>query len=75
MSENMIDVAWNITVLDIETTLRAAISKIFRDKAVDEKGRKKRAKGLSALGKLYKAYGSESQQGVDDIKEMVKGQM
>ena len=40
MSESMIDVAWNITVLDIETTLRIAVSKIFRDKSVDEKGRK-----------------------------------
>ena len=73
MSENMIDVAWNITVLDIESTLRASISKIFRDKAVDEKGKKMRAKGLSALSKIYKAYGSDSQEGVDDIKEMVKG--
>jgi len=40
MSGNMIDVAWNITVLDIESTLRTAISKIFRDRSVDEKGKK-----------------------------------
>ena len=75
ISENMIDVAWNITVLDIETTLRAAISKIFRDRAVDDKGKKMRAKGLLSLSKIYKAFGSNSEQGVDDIKEMVKGQM
>ena len=75
ISENMIDVAWNITVLDIETTLRAAIGRIFRDRSVDEKGRKMRAKGLASLSKIYKAYGSDSQQGVDDFKEMIKGQM
>lgn len=75
MSESMIDVAWNITVLDIETTLRAAISKIFRDKSVDDKGRKQRAKGLLTLAKIFKNYGSDSDQGVKDIKEMVKSQM
>ena len=61
MSENMIDVAWNITVLDIETTLRTAISKIFRDRSVDEAARKMRGKGLHALSKIYKAYGSDSE--------------
>ena len=75
MSESMIDVAWNITVLDIETTLRAAISKIFRDKSVDDKGRKQRAKGLLTLAKIFKNYGSDSDQGVKDIKEMVRSQM
>jgi hypothetical protein len=40
MSGNMIDVAWNMTVLDIESTLRASISRIFRDRSVDEKGKK-----------------------------------
>jgi hypothetical protein len=67
----MIDVAWNITVLDIENTLRAAISKIFRDKSVDDKGRKQRAKGLLTLAKIFKGYGSDSNEGIDDIKEMV----
>lgn len=75
MSENMIDVAWNMTVLDIESTLRAAIGRIFRDRSVDEKGRKMRAKGLLSLSKIYKAHGTDSDQGVNDIKEMIKGQM
>lgn len=43
MSENMINVAWSITVYDIESTLRSAIDKVLRDKAVDKKGKEKRA--------------------------------
>ena len=43
MSENMIDVAWSITVYDIESTLRSAIDKIMRDKAVDKKLKERRA--------------------------------
>jgi len=50
MSENMIDVAWSITVYDIESTLRSAIDKIMRDKAVDKKLKERRAKGLLKLG-------------------------
>jgi hypothetical protein len=53
MSENMIDVAWSITVYDIESTLRSAIDKIMRDKAVDKKLKERRAMGLLKLGKIY----------------------
>lgn len=34
-----------------------------------------RAKGLLSLSKIYKAHGTESDQGVNDIKDMIKGQM
>lgn len=73
MSGNMIDVAWNITVLDIESTLRTAISKIFRDRSVDEKGKKQRAKALLKLSKIYEQYGEESDKGLEEMKEMIKG--
>lgn len=43
MTENGIDVMWNITIFDVESTLRAAIDKILRDKAVDQECRLKRA--------------------------------
>lgn len=75
MSGNMIDVAWNMTVLDIESTLRASIGKIFRDRSVDEKGKKQRAKALLKLSKIYEGYGEESDKGLDEMKEMIKGQM
>jgi hypothetical protein len=64
MSENMIDVAWSITVYDIESTLRLAIDRVLRDKAVDKKGKEKRAKGLLVLGKIYRKYGENSNKGI-----------
>ena len=36
LSESGIDVMWNITIFDVERTLRAAIDKILRDKSVDQ---------------------------------------
>ena len=50
ISENMIDVAWSMTVLDIEGTLRSAIDKIFRDQKTDKGLKAKRALGLIKLG-------------------------
>jgi hypothetical protein len=39
MADSMIDIAFFATVMDIETTLRAAIKKLFRDKGVDKDSR------------------------------------
>jgi hypothetical protein len=46
----MIDVAWNMTVLDIEKTLRASIGKIFGDMKADKGVKIKMALGLIILG-------------------------
>jgi hypothetical protein len=75
MSENMIDVAWSITVYDIETTLRAAIDKLFKDKAVDKKGKERRARGLKTLGNIYKKYGENSDNGIKEMKKTIAMQM
>ena len=75
MSENMIDVAWSITVYDIESTLRAAIDKLFRDRSVDENIKKKRAKGLLKLGKIYEKYGEKSEKGIQEMKKTIAMQM
>lgn len=53
MGENMVDVAWNMTVIDIEQTLRASIIKMFRDKGVDKGVKAKRALGLIKLGQIF----------------------
>ena len=37
MADSMIDIAFHMTVLDIEKTLRSAIKKLFRDKGADKK--------------------------------------
>ena len=75
MSENMIDVAWSITVYDIESTLRAAIDKIMRDKAVDKKLKERRAMGLLKLGKIYEQFGEKSEKGIQEMKKTIAMQM
>ena len=40
MADSMIDIAFHMTVLDIERTLRTSVKKLFRDKGIDKKGRK-----------------------------------
>lgn len=65
----MIDVAWSMTVIDIERTLREAIDKIFRDKATDNAHKVKLANGLIMLGKLFEKYGDKTGQGILDMKD------
>ena len=60
ISENMVDVAWSMTVLDIEQTLRAAIQKLFRDTDVDKGLKAKRALALIKLGQIYEKYGDKT---------------
>lgn len=60
MGENMVDVAWSMTVLDIEQTLRASIVKMFRDKGVDKGVKAKRALGLIKLGQIFEKYGDKT---------------
>lgn len=43
MSESMIDVAWNMTVYDIESTLRLSIKRLFRDKDASKDEKKTKA--------------------------------
>ena len=50
MADSMMDVAFYMTVLDIEKTLRSAVKRLFRDKGVDKKARKQRARGLQMIG-------------------------
>jgi hypothetical protein len=75
MSESMIDVAWSITVYDIETTLRASIDRIFRDKAIDKTGKQRRAKGLHHIGKIYEQFGEHSDKGIQELKKTIAMQM
>jgi hypothetical protein len=57
MADSMIDIAFFATVMDIETTLRAAIKKLFRDKGVKKGDIEERARGLLMMGKIFMKYG------------------
>lgn len=49
------EAAWRMSVFDMESTLRDATAKLFKDTAVDEATREKRARALKALAKAWLA--------------------
>ena len=64
---------WNMTVYDVETALRAACDKVFRDKSVPSRARTSRAHGLLRLGEIMQLYGDSSKEGFDELKEQISG--
>jgi len=55
MMGSVFEAAWRVSVLDMESTLRDATSKLFRDRSVDEKARDKRARAVKCLAKAFLA--------------------
>ena len=51
--ESVFEAAWRVSVLDMESTLRDATSKLFRDTSVDKATREKRAKAVKTLAKAF----------------------
>ena len=74
MTGQVIDVAWSITVLDINKTLRRAVDKLFRDKAVSDQVRKIRAQGMYRMGKTFEKFGENSDKGLEELKKQISGQ-
>lgn len=52
MLSSMLEAAWRVSVIDIETTLRDTCSKLFRDKGVDDATKKRRASALKIFAKI-----------------------
>jgi len=76
MSESMIDVAWNMTVYDIDSTLRASIKRLFRDRMASKEDKKTKAQGLLLMGNIFKKYGvSSTEEGLKDLKAKIGGGM
>ena len=51
--ESVFEAAWRVSVLDMESTLRDATSKLFRDTSVDKATREKRARAVKTLAKAF----------------------
>ena len=49
----MIEIMWNITVIDVSTTLREVVMKVCKDACVPDDVRKRRAKAVLELGTLW----------------------
>eukprot|EP00123_Amoebidium_parasiticum_P015415 comp22960_c0_seq1/m.36452 comp22960_c0_seq1/g.36452 ORF comp22960_c0_seq1/g.36452 comp22960_c0_seq1/m.36452 type:complete len:542 (-) comp22960_c0_seq1:263-1888(-) len=46
---------WNVSLLDIESTLRTVVEQVVLDSSVDRNEQKARAKGLVKLGKIFQS--------------------
>ena len=55
-----IGIMWNVTVIDITTTLREVVMKLVCDKSVEDSVRKKRAQAVKALGEIFEAQKSRT---------------
>ncbi|KAL7521702.1 hypothetical protein ACHAWX_006380 [Stephanocyclus meneghinianus] len=51
----MIEMMWNITVIDISTTLREVVMKVCKDTSVSDEIRKKRANAIFELGTIWES--------------------
>ena len=51
--ESVFEAVWRVSVLDMESTLRDATSKLFRDTSVLKEVREKRARAVKNLGKAF----------------------
>lgn len=52
---HVIEALWNASVLDIQTTIRHAVSKLLHDSAVTHEARVKRAYGVKAVGTIFRS--------------------
>ena len=50
---SFLQVMWNVTVIDITTTLREVVMKVLTDRSVDDDVRNKRAEAVKALGEIF----------------------
>ena len=54
-----IEMMWNVTVIDITSTIREAVFKVVLDKSVDHDIRSKRAAAVKALGEIFESTKSK----------------
>ena len=59
----MIEMMWNITVIDISTTLRGVLMKVCKDKSVSDTIRKKRARAVLELCAVWEGLKSKGNEG------------
>lgn len=52
---HVIEALWNASVLDIQTTIRHAVSKLLHDSSVTHEARVKRAYGIKELGNVFRS--------------------
>jgi len=62
---------WNVTVVDIETTLRKSCHRILADLSVTKDTRRNRINGLDIIGEIYMNNGASTNDGIDELKKHI----
>jgi len=70
-SSLLISTVWDACVMDIESTLTKACRKLFTDQGVPRETRVARAKALLVLGTIFQAAGSNQEDGLRVLQEML----
>ena len=70
-----LETLWNMSVIDIEGTLRKACHKLDKDSSVSKEHRVQRAKGLYELGMIFDAKGVEAEEGLKEIGNQLEQEM
>jgi len=72
----MVEALWQVTVIDIEDTLRHVCWRVCEDLGISKEDRVKRTKGLLALGMIFeKASAEKAKGGVDEFKQKMVGKV
>lgn len=71
----MLETLWNISVLDVEGTLRKVCRKLFKDASVTREVHVSRARGLEMMGRIFQAKGLSAEEGLGAFSEHIKEQM
>ena len=61
---HMIEMMWNITVIDISATIREVVMKVLKDVSVSDDVRKKRAEAVQQLGGIWENLKSRESDGM-----------
>lgn len=75
MFGSMLETFFNMSIIDIEKTLRTVCRKLTKDASVSADDRLKRARGLEVIGKIYQQYGDSPEAGLDALKSKIEQQV
>jgi len=68
----MIEMMWNITVIDISTTLREVVMKVCKDVGVSDGVRKRRANAVLELGTIWEGLKKKTTDDNDGMQKSVR---
>jgi len=72
---HILEALWNVSALDIESTLRSVCDKVCHDKSVKKEVRKKRCEALSVLGKIFQTTEADEAHKNEDINQQLENAM